>query len=102
MLQERNNTADIRRLRRASWLALVSLAWLQLLLAGHQFDHVAEYLDDNCHVCVQLDRVDDDAVDSASTASLPDLEFAQPGSVTASLVTRTFQRIFDSRGPPSL
>lgn len=45
-------------LRRGSLLALVSLAWMQLALAGHQFEHSATYAE-SCDVCVQLDRLDD-------------------------------------------
>lgn len=102
MANKSNNVADTRRLRKASWLALVSLAWLQLMLASHQFDHVAEYVDDSCHVCVQLDRVDDAAVDHASllTANLSRAD--QPVPAETGLVSGGSQRGFQSRAPPRI
>jgi hypothetical protein len=45
-------------LRRASWLVLLSLAWMQLALAGHQFEHSPTYTG-SCEICVQFDRLDD-------------------------------------------
>ena len=47
------------RLRKAAWLALVALAFLQLSIAGHQFDHSLSSVTDTCDLCVQLDRMDD-------------------------------------------
>lgn len=58
LLDQRQNQFAPKWLRRASWLALVSLAWMQLAFAGHQFEHSLTYADP-CEVCVQLDRLDD-------------------------------------------
>ena len=102
MTYKSNNMADTRRLRKASWLALVSLAWLQLTLASHQFDHVAEYFDDSCHVCVQLDRVDDVAVDHAvPVAAIIDRATSQ-AFIGAGQVPADVQPGFRSRAPPRI
>ena len=82
--------------------ALLSVAWLQLTIAVHQFEHVAGYVDESCHVCVQLDRVDD-AV-SGDTAPAPAPAMIHRGNVQpeAGRASRTIIRGFDSRAPPSL
>ena len=92
--------ADTRRLRKASWLALVSLAWLQLMLASHPFDHVAEYFDDSCHVCVQLDRTDDVAVDHVAPVATSVAHADLTVHREAGLVPSAFERGFQSRAPP--
>jgi hypothetical protein len=97
-----NDIADIRRLRKASWLALVSLAWLQLAVASHQFDHVAGYLDDSCHVCVQLDRTDDAGVDHAAAITAEVVPAIRPVYFDDDLAPRTFQRPYYSRAPPRI
>lgn len=100
MPNNNNSPFDERRLRRAAWLGLVSLAWLQLTLASHQFDHVA-YLADTCHVCVQLDRIDDAAVDQSEPLPGPfgrHVETLRPTPAVASTVSF---RHFDSRAPPA-
>ena len=97
-----NNIADTRRLRKASWLALVSLAWLQLTLASHQFDHVAEYFDDSCHVCVQLDRTDDAGVDHAAFITAEIVPAMRPAYSDAGMAPNTIQRRYHSRAPPRI
>jgi hypothetical protein len=97
-----NRLFDERGLRRASWLALLSLAWLQLALVTHQFEHVAAYRADACHVCVQLDRIHDAVVDQPG--SLPGspgghVETRRPAATVA---TTIFVRHFDSRAPPAI
>ena len=94
--------ADRLYRRGAIRFALLSVAWLQLTIAVHQFEHVAGYVDDSCHVCVQLDRIDDaltgGAVPVAASAT------AQGGNLQlpAGFVSHTLTRSFDSRAPPSL
>ena len=102
MAYKSNNIADTRRLRKASWLALVSLAWLQLTLASHQFDHVAEYFDDSCHVCVQLDRTDDIAVDHVAPVATSIGHTDSAIHPEAGLVSSAFERGFQSRAPPRI
>lgn len=90
------------RLRKASWFALLSLAWLQVSLASHQFDHVAVYSTDTCHVCVQLDRIDDVAADHPDSLSDRFDRYAEPRQSTAAFVDPAFVRHFESRAPPAL
>ena len=102
MLDNKNRRSDRSRIRGATWLALVSLAWLQLTLTSHQFDHVAEYFADSCHVCVQLDRTDDLTADlQVVPASSPFADAGPSATVTASpgpaIVTG-----YSSRAPPQL
>ena len=58
VLNQRKQCFKREWLPRASWLALLSLAWMQLAIAGHQFEHSAAYTD-FCEICVQADRLDD-------------------------------------------
>ena len=100
MLYKNNNPFDQKTLRRASWLALLSLAWLQLTLASHQFNHVAAYFADSCHVCVQLDRIDDAVAEQpASVDGAPENADA-PRQVARHLTARPVVRHFHSRAPP--
>jgi hypothetical protein len=95
-----DNPVEFGRLRSASWLALLSLAWLQLALASHQFEHAAAFSADTCHVCVQLDRIDDTAVDS--TAGQP-VQVSAPVALRpspASFITAAPDRHFGARAPP--
>lgn len=102
VLKNNDNWSARNPVRGATWLALVSLAWLQLTLASHQFDHVAEYFADTCHVCVQLDRTDDTAADTQAVP-LPVLA-AQvgPATIASSDVDTPFASAYRSRAPPLL
>lgn len=102
VLTKKNNNMATPMLRLPNaWIALLPIAWLQLTVAVHQFDHVASYVEGPCHVCIQLDRIDvsvDHQVHEAplrlvSTVSpAPPSDFVQHASV----------RNFDSRAPPRL
>jgi hypothetical protein len=100
--QKSNKTSGPKRLRRASWLALLSLAWLQVSFATHQFDHVAAFSADSCHVCVQLDRVDDVVADQSDSLSGPRGRHDEPAQSLAAAVYPAFVRHFESRAPPAL
>ena len=82
--------------------ALLSVALLQLTIAVHQFEHVAGYVDDSCHVCVQLDRVGDAAVDHSTTTSPVATALNGRQARPADFISRTLVRGFDSRAPPGL
>ena len=85
----------------AAWTALLAIGWLQLSIAVHQFDHVAEYVQESCHVCIQLDRVDAVVGYAADGLQPPEFGFSDfntPGL----LVGRDTIRGFDSRAPPVL
>ncbi len=59
-----------RRTGLVAWCLLGVLAWCQLAFAVHQFNHSAVDASEACAVCLQFDRNDDAAVDSAA-APLP-------------------------------
>ena len=102
MLRENNNLANAKQRRGAFWLALFSIGWLQLSLAAHQFEHVAQQLGQSCEVCVQLDRADDAAVDSSPTtlAERAGDPLARQAPASVAAATRTVS--FDSRAPPRI
>ena len=102
MAHKSNKTSGPKRLRRASWLALLSLAWLQVSFATHQFDHVATFSADTCHVCVQLDRIDDVAADQPDSLSGPRGRHDEPARAPAAAADPAFVRHFESRAPPAL
>jgi len=51
------------------WLVLAVLAWAQINIAAHSFEHHADDLHATCAICVQLDR--DDAPPALSAALSP-------------------------------
>lgn len=80
---------------------MLPIALLQLTIAIHQFDHVAEYIEGACHVCVQLDRIDvavDHPTEEAAQLSINFLEVEAPPI----LIARESLRNFDARAPPSI
>jgi hypothetical protein len=93
----------MRQRRGAFWLALLSMAWLQVSMAAHQFDHSIDFvLGDSCPVCSQLDRAGDLIVDMpASDVASPQFDAAN-SSQAVSVVHRATIRRYDSRGPPNL
>ena len=99
---ENNNLANPTQRRAALWFALLSVAWLQLAVAIHQFDHVAEYVDDSCQVCIQLDRADDAVANHASSTAIEASVDAPAWQAPAGIVVRALIRGFDARAPPQL
>lgn len=51
------------------WLALLVVAWTQVAIAGHQFEHSGTAAADTCEICVQLDRSDGALLPDAAPAS---------------------------------
>lgn len=64
--------------RRCGLLVLVALAWTQLSLAAHQFDHPASAADYTCSICLQLDRTGDGIVAVSASADAPDAAAGRP------------------------
>ncbi len=65
---------SVRRITRSNpnglkWLVLGVLAWAQLGIAAHSFEHDADELFAACSVCAQLDR--DDVLPEASATLAP-------------------------------
>ena len=102
MLRKNNKLAAPTQQRGAFCFSLLALAWLQVSLAVHQFEHSNEYVEDSCHVCSQIDRIDDGLVDHpTSTEALPLLD-ALDAQASVLTIARTSVRGFDSRAPPQL
>ncbi len=102
MSSKNNSLAGVRDRRAAFWFALMPIAWLQLSLAVHQFDHVAEYVDESCHVCAQIDRVDDVTADSSIATPLRSAADRLTRPLSASTASRATNHGFEPRAPPQL
>lgn len=71
MTKDFKTLAGIRKRRFAfGCSALLVLAFLQVSIASHQFEHVADDAYKFCRVCAQHDRLDDDVLDSEIGAAL--------------------------------
>jgi len=101
LANKNNNLVTSILARRASWLAVVPIALLQLTIAVHQFDHVADYVEGSCHVCVQLDRFDAAVDHPVEITSLPSIGILKSDAPAVSAV-RVPVRNFDSRAPPQI
>lgn len=101
MQKKSNILTSPRRLQRTTWLSLVALAWLQLTMANHQFDHVADYFSDSCHVCAQLDRVDEVVNDHAAETLAFDVSAISP-VIAPGVIPQILDHQFDARAPPRL
>ena len=93
---------DFKHLRKGARLALVSIVWLQVNLAGHALEHDVEETDDACFTCVQFDRWDDGSVDIPADVTDPNHAFSGPESRPAAVVWTQIPRVYYSRAPPSL
>ena len=102
MLHKNNNLCENGPRRSAVWLALLSVAWLQLSSAAHELDHVAEQIGESCQVCLQLDRVDDVAADHSAAATLVPLFAAEILRPETEFSGQLFLLGFDPRAPPQI
>lgn len=100
MANKNNNMLNLTGRPIAVWVGLLSIAWLQLAFAVHQFDHVADYVGETCQVCVQLDRVDDVTVDHALPAADIHATIAVAIPSSDGLATHGIVRGFNPRAPP--
>ena len=99
MLSQEKQRITRKWLPRASWLALLSLAWMQLAIAGHQFEHSAAYTD-VCEICVQLDRLDDLVAELPAALEVPG-PAGHPAIALAEVsVDNPRFTCFKSRAPP--
>ncbi len=99
MLKQRNQQVAPKWLSRASWLALVSLAWMQLSFAGHQFEHSAAYAD-SCEACVQLDRLDDLIAEPPAVSALHRPTGREPILQVPTVASVAAVPAFNPRAPP--
>lgn len=96
--QEKQQLAP-RLLRRTSWLALLSLAWMQLALAGHQFEHSLVY-SDSCEICVQFDRLDDVVAAEADAGHASGIVGVEWRCEQVAHADNAPESSFDARAPP--
>ncbi len=102
VLGKNNNLADARLRRGVFWLALLSIGWLQLSEAAHQFDHAAQQSGESCQVCVQLDRADDIVANHSTATPTALVNDALVRRAPACAADATLTLGFDSRAPPQL
>jgi hypothetical protein len=89
------------RLKRFAVLAVFLVAWTQIAIAGHQFQHNGISTTDNCEICVRLDRLDDAAVPASFATLLPCAHGTiDPVEADRPAVCRVFA--YSPRAPPSL
>lgn len=101
MLHQRKQQATPRWTQRASWLALVSLAWMQLAFASHQLEHSAAYTD-VCDACVQLERLDDIVVGDAPAAEVSGNPHQMLLDQSAAPLVASVVAGFSARAPPAI
>ena len=91
-----------RRTRRAvsACLLLATMAWLQLSIAEHQFDHEFGETGQYCETCAQFDRLDDVVVDKTPDAVYAAPAASQPPVLTVSRSSQRPARL-NARGPPA-
>jgi hypothetical protein len=81
--------------------ALLVLAFLQVSLASHQFEHVGDDAYKFCRVCVQNERLDDDIlVSDSSPALLLHAAAAAPVDFAAQAHCDDVCTSYRSRAPP--
>ncbi len=87
--------------RQLMWLALLLLAWTQIAVAGHQFEHTGAGAVDSCEICVQLDRTDGALLPAGA---MPCLAVSKQSIATPVAACRAvpFTPAYSSRAPPTL
>ena len=97
-----NSLRSIRvfaRPKRWALLVLVAIAWTQLSVAAHQFDHDAHAGAEACTVCIQLERLDDATLQSDAAQLTSTIPAAVPLLPQTANPSRSF-RHYASRAPP--
>ena len=95
----RNRQTPHSRANSLSWLLLALLAWSQLALAAHQFDHSMADAGDTCAVCLQFERNDDAPVDTLEVSLSPPPTTPVPEHLQAAFRTYAFSH-YASRASP--
>lgn len=101
MLESSPTINDPKYQRRAPALfGLVALALLQLSIASHQFEHLADHGFGVCELCTTFTELDDALIPEALPAALP--VSRQVTSVTTALSLRVAptSAAYQSRAPP--
>ena len=94
--------AGIRKRRFAfGCSALLVLAFLQVSIASHQFEHVADDANKFCRICAQHERLDDDILDSeVGPALLLHADAVPPVELPAQVYSDNTWAPYRSRAPP--
>lgn len=87
--------------RQLMWLALLLVAWTQIAVAGHQFEHTGAGAADSCEICVQLDRTDGALLPAGA---MPCLAASQPSIAAPAAACHTvpLTPAYSPRAPPTL
>lgn len=83
------------------WLAVFIVAWTQVAVAGHQFEHSATTVADTCETCAQLERAGGALVPALADAGL----FSVPAVVAVPATgspSITAAAAYSPRAPPVL
>lgn len=86
--------------RAAALLGLVALVMLQVSVAAHQFQHVADHGFSVCQVCSTQNQLDDAPVSAAQHVALPVSSNATGNTGAEPLVTTVIVAPYRSRAPP--
>jgi hypothetical protein len=89
------------RSRLFATVGLAALVFLQVSIASHQFEHVADDSTQYCRVCVQQDRLDDAVPVTTSVEVDPRPAVAATSDYTVPTLSRVASQ-FRARAPPSL
>ena len=80
-------------------LVLAALAWAQISIAAHQFDHHADDAHASCVICVQLDRDDVPRACSAPLSCVSPTSASVPFDADATGFAEGFSR-YSARASP--
>ncbi len=90
---------------RLNWFAFVPIILFQLTLISHQFEeheHEVDHNEGSCHVCIQLERVDDNSFSQPAHFSLPKLYGLINIEKSSPLEQSVLYYNFKSRAPPHI
>ena len=88
---------------RFNWLALLPIVFLQLTLIAHQSeDYEINHNEDSCHICIQLERIDDNPFSEPVHFSLPQLNGPINLEKSSTLEQTALSWSFKSRAPPQV
>ena len=88
---------------RFNWLALLPIVFLQLSFIAHQSeDYEVNHNEDSCHICIQLERIDDNSFSEPVHFSLPQLNGLINLEKSSPLEQAALSWSFKSRAPPQV
>lgn len=100
-VKQRNSRTGMTSNRQLLWLAVFIVAWIQVAVAGHQFEHSAAAVADTCETCAQLERTGGALVPATADAGLFSAlaVVAVPATGSPSIAVAT---AYSPRAPPVL